>query len=306
MESNYLLFHEHMNYSMLYELHALGMDLQSPLTRYNQEHDDLSGECLHHLEPSLTHLKHLGKVTGFSAINYYAKDVLELIASLDTNQRNDYFDALNDDLQRLGHQAVPHYDGSVTYFDWENIPKIYLFSNPREPLTPVYIPSFGFNQNEEKHHSTTDNDDDKYQSALDPASHNHLKPEHMLQARLQQEADDDKPEEPETKPSKQQPIVDDALIRQRQQQAEQQQADAVNDDDDDYDNKKKRERRQQRQRRTKQRLTQEQQQDNEARIIRERCLAAEKKYNEELKHPTKPYNNGNRSTNKPEPDGPSM
>lgn len=304
MESNYLLFHEHMNYSMLYKLHALGMNMHSPFTQYNRENGELSGVCEHHLEPSLAHLKHLGKVTGFSAINYYAKDVLELIASLDTNQRNDYFDALNDDLQRLGHQAVPHYDGSVTYFDWENIPKIYLFSNPREPLTPVYIPSFGFNQNEEKHHSTTDNDD-KYQSALDPASHNHLKAEHMLQARLQQEAEhghghNDDNDEP--KPTKPTPPTDDD--NSSLQQGIKQQQQAIDDDDDDE--KKKRDRRLQKQR-NRQRQSQQQskadQYDNnvnkplspEWQQAVNKYLAHEKAVQDALKHPKPKRWNGSNS-----------
>lgn len=119
----------------------------------------------------------------------------------------------------------------------------------------------------------------------------------------QQEAvngDDNKQEEPDV-PIKTHPVIDENLQRQRQHQAEQQQADAVNDDDDDDYNKKNRDRRNQ-QRRTKQRLTQEQ----EAEIIRERCLAHEAKVNEELKHP-KPGSFNKPSSNKPEPDnGPSM
>lgn len=298
MQNNYSLVKENMNYAMLFKVHALGMDQQSPFSRYNQPNGDLSGNCRYHLEPTPEHLAKYNQSTGFHAINYYAKDILGIIAGLDTEQRNAYFAGLNKDLRTLAHQAFPHHSGSVTYFDWGG-PKIYIFSNPQDPLTPVYTPSFNFHKAEEERYSTVDDKDDEYQSALDPAS------QHMLQARLQQEAEhghNDDNDEP--KPTKPTPPTDDD--NSSLQQAIKQQDDAVNDDDDDYDNKKKRERRQQRQRRTKQRLTQEQQQDNEARIIRERCLAAEKKYNEELKHPTKPYNNGNRSTNKPEPDGPSM
>lgn len=173
----------------------------------------------------------------------------------------------------------------VQYYGDTYTPEVHILCEPipneDKSTTPMTMPT--------QPHKRHDDKDDEYQLALDPASHNHIKAEHMLQARLEQEANnDDKPKEP--KPVK--PFTDDNLSRQHQQQVIRQQVEAVNDDDDDNDNNYKKRNQRQQQRRNRQRQSQQQTATTNSNLspewqrVVDKQLAREEAEQYALKHPT--------------------
>lgn len=163
-------------------------------------------------------------------------------------------------------------------------------------LNPINLPTA-------KTKNTEEDDDDDIDSPLSTSAYSQANQRRLIQ--LQQQAvnsgqgrDDDKQEPEPIKPTPLTPNIS-AL-----QQAQHQQQQAIEDDDDEEEEKKKRDRRLQKQR-TRQRQSNQQteaeKQADEARIIREQCLKAEAKRDEELKHP-KPGSFTNPWSHHSEPD----
>ena len=304
--ADFIFYHDKpMSLHTLMNMHNASMNIFSELSQYNKPHGDLSGMCSKHIEVTPDAIQHYIDVAGYANNDGYLKNRLEFLPSylggLSQQQRQSFCKTTTQVLQKLAKENYPNHAGSVTFFDW-GTPRIYLFDNPdtESANTPTPSPSKTLK---------TDNVDVENEDINSPlsTSADSIGNQRRLIQRQQQALNDDDENKQETpdKPTTPQQIVDDNLQREQQLQVEQQQADAVNDDDDE---KEKRDRRRQ-QRRTKQRLTKEQ----EAEIIRERCLAEEAKRNAELKHPTNKWRNssGNHGSrgghNGPTvPDGPSL
>lgn len=197
----------------------------------------------------------------------------------------------------------------VQYYGDTYTPEAHILCEPipNEATTaPVNVPIH--NHKKQLHDQVNEEDNN---SPFSTSAYSQANQRRLIQ--IQQQAvnndgrDDDNDNEPEpAKPTPPSPNINDSSL----QQSIHQQQQAIEDDEDE---KKKRDRRLQKQR-TKQRLnhqqTEQEKQDETARIIRERCLAAEAKRNAELKHPKRNNGSGhsaNGRSHQPTPDnGPSF
>lgn len=201
----------------------------------------------------------------------------------------------------------------VQYYGDTYTPEAHILCEPipnEATTTPVNVPIH--NHKKQLHDQVNEEDNNSPFSTSAYSQANQRRLIQIQQQAVNGNSDNDNPQETPDEPIKPQPIIDNNSSL---QQAVKQQIDAVSDDNDE-NNKKKRDRRLQRQRnrqRQSQHQTEQEKQDETARIIRERCLAAEKKREEELKHPTNNKwrnggngNHGSGRSHTPEPDEPSM
>lgn len=300
--ADFIFYHNpSMNYQSLMELHASSMNVFSDLSQYNATTGDLSGTCNKHIEVTPEAVQNYINVAGYASDGYLKNQVEEFVPSylgnLNQQQRQSFCKTTTQVLQKLAKESYPSHVGSVTFFDW-GTPRIYLFNNKKDTES-ANTDTLSHN----KHSVDRINEEEDTNSPLSTSVDRLASQRRLLRQQVQiddnnSHSDDD---DLQVKPTSPSPNDNDNSLR----QAINQQQQAIDDDDDENYNKKKRDRRLQRQRRTKQRLTQEQQE--EARIIRERCLADEAKRNAELKHPhPKPgsYNKpSSNSRNKEADDG---
>lgn len=287
--ADFIFYHNPaMNYHSLLELHAASMNVFTDLGQYNEEHGDLSGMCSNHIEMSSDAVQHYIDVAGYANNDGYLQNRLDefvpsYLGGLDLQQRQHFCKTTTQVLRKLARDNYPTHVGSVIFFDW-GTPRIYLFNNKTdtESINTATPRLHSLNQ-------STDEEDIPFSTSADSPANMQRLLQRQQQAVNNNRRDDDNDDESEpAKPTPPSPNINDSSL----QQSIHQQQQAIEDGDDE-DEKRKRDRRLQKQR-TKQRLTQEQQQADEARIIREQCLKAEAKRDEELKHPkpgsfTKPW-----------------
>lgn len=274
-------------------------DIASDFSHYNRQFNSISGKSAFKITVKKESLIQYFNDSGFPYTDHATNSDNSLIEHYAPTAKHNidiFVDEMRKNFQRIIKLRYPHTSGDLVLFD-ETVPTCHLFNKKHNEHVPEfdYVPDNSSPESEKLK--------DEQPSPLEQASHNHSKPERMLQVRLQEEADnnhtDNDDKQQPTKPTPPTPDNNDSSLRYSIRQQQQ----AIDDDDDENYNKKKRDRRLQHQRRTKQRLTQEQQQAEEARIIRERCLADEAKRNAELKHPKPGSYNKPSSRNKEADDG---
>ena len=290
--ADFIFYHNPaMNYHSLLELHAASMNVFTDLGQYNEEHGDLSGMCSNHIEMSSDAVQHYIDVAGYANNDGYLQNRLDefvpsYLGGLDLQQRQHFCKTTTQVLRKLARDNYPTHVGSVIFFDW-GTPRIYLFNNKTdtESINTATPRLHSLNQSNKDNTDEEDiNSPFSTSSADSPANMQRLL-QRQQQAVNNDGRDDDNDNEPEpAKPTPPSPNINDSSL----QQSIHQQQQAI-DDDDKNDNKKKRDRRLQRQRnrqRQSQQQSQADKQAEEARIIRERCLADEAKRDAELKHPS--------------------
>lgn len=257
-------------------------DIASDFSHYNRQFNSISGKSAFKITVKKESLIQYFNDSGFPYTDHATNSDNSLIEHYAPTAKHNidiFVDEMRKNFQRIIKLRYPHTSGDLVLFD-ETVPTCHLFIKKHNEHVPEfdYVPD---NSSPESEKSK-----DEQPSPLD--HHNHSKPERMLQVRLQEKADnnhtgnDDK-QQP-TKPTPPTPDNNDSSLRYSIRQQQQ----AI-DDDDENDNKKKRDRRLQRQRnrqRQSQQQSQADKQAEEARIIRERCLADEAKRDAELKHPS--------------------
>lgn len=294
-----------MNYHSLMELHASSMNIFSDLSQYNELNGELSGTCNIHIEVTPEAVKHYIDVAGYASDGYLKNQVEEFVPSylgnLNQQQRKSFCKTTTQVLQKLAKESYPSHVGSVTFFDW-GTPRIYLFDSKSDTesantATPGY----------KKHSVSRRNEKEDTNSPLSTSADSFQR--RLLRQQVQIDDNNSHDDDLQVKPTSPSPNDNSNSLR----QAVEQQQQATTDDDDDANEKKKRDRRLQRQhtrQRQSQHQTEQEKQDETARIIRERCLAAEAKRNAELKHPKRNNGSGhsaNGQSHQPTPDnGPSF
>lgn len=294
-----------MNYHSLMELHASSMNIFSDLSQYNELNGDLSGTCSNHIEITPDAVKHYIDVAGYASDGYLKNQVEEFVPSylgnLNQQQRQNFCKTTTQVLQKLAKESYPSHVGSVTFFDW-GTPRIYLFNNKKDTES-ANTDTLSHN----KHSVSRRNEKEDTNSPLSTSADSFQR--RLLRQQVQIDDNNSHDDDLQVKPTSPSPNDNDNSLR----HAVEQQQQATTDDDDDANEKKKRDRRLQRQRnrqRQSQHQTEQEKQDETARIIRERCLAAEAKRNAELKHPKRNNGSGhsaNGRSHQPTPDnGPSF
>lgn len=207
-------------------MHSINYDVAPKFSHYNRQTKRLSGKTYLKIHVKKDSLIQYFEDSGFAyddmSVNRFNRPIAHY-APISQQNLDIFVNEMLKNFQKIIKLRYPHSTGSLFLFD-EPVPVCHVFTKkPQE-----YVPEFDYVPNLSSD-SDSKADDKEEQGPLAP--NNHLKAEHLLQARLQQDNDhDDDNNSEQVKPSTP-PKPDNNDNSSALQQAVKQQTDAIDEEE---------------------------------------------------------------------------